>query len=40
MRDTDGDGKPDAVLDAAARAAQQRLAGAAIEVSCKAPPED
>ncbi|SBV38055.1 conserved exported hypothetical protein [uncultured Stenotrophomonas sp.] len=35
MQDTDGDGKPDAELDEAQRAAQKQLAEAAAAVYCK-----
>jgi hypothetical protein len=35
MRDTDGDGKPDATLDDAQRAAQKQLAESAAAVYCK-----
>lgn len=35
MQDTDGDGKPDATLDDAQRAAQKRLAESAAAVYCK-----
>jgi hypothetical protein len=35
MQDTDGDGKPDATLDDAQRAAQKQLAESAAAVYCK-----